>query len=215
LTKEGFPTIALVGGIMALLGWWFLQTRALVPALLSGISVLLFLLVLYFFRDPQRVPPQDELAIVAPADGVVLQVERAEEPVFLKGEAVRIAIFLSVLDVHINYVPYSGMVRLLRYFPGKFYRANLPSASAENEHTLIGLDTAYGPMVFKQSSGILARRIVCTLKEGDRVKTGEKFGMIKFGSRMEVYLPAAATAMVKKGDRLRAGESVIAKIHEN
>jgi len=214
LSKDGL-------GIFLGLVAFSIASGALGYASRNGVVLGLFVLTsalglftLYFFRDPLRQPPADPRAMVSPADGKVLDVTKVQEPNFIGGEAMRIAIFLSVMDVHINYVPYAGTVSYLKYNKGKFYRANIPSASDENEHTFIGVESDLGKYAFKQSAGLIARRIVCRLKLGDKVKTGEKFGMIKFGSRMEIFLPSWATVTIKEGDRLRAGESVIAIANE-
>jgi phosphatidylserine decarboxylase len=214
LSKEGFGIISGLLAFVIVTGILTLLSKNGIVTGLFLVSAILVCFVVYFFRDPIRKPPQDARAIVSPADGRVLEVTTVNEPNFIGGEATRVAIFLSVMDVHVNYVPFAGLVEHLKYNKGKFYRANVPAASSENENTFIGLRTAYGKLVFKQSSGILARRIVCHLKLGDKVATGQKFGIIKFGSRMEVYLPSWATVTTKMGDRLRAGESVIAMANE-
>jgi phosphatidylserine decarboxylase len=213
LSREGIPTILIVLASAVVLFFLSHHFRFVIGWILFGLNVAILLLVLYFFRDPQRVPPADPDLIVSPADGVVLEICEMEEPDFIGGKAMRVAIFLSPLDVHVNYVPYGGVVRYLKYVPGKFLRAFLPEASVQNEHQLIGLETFHGKLLFKQSTGILARRVVCRLQMGQSVKTGEKFGIMKFGSRMEVYLPAWGEFSCQKGDKLRAGVSVIGRVH--
>lgn len=170
-------------------------------------------LTLWFFRDPERkTPPEGEQpgAILAPADGRVVQISRVMEPEFLGGEAVQVSIFLSVLDVHVNRVPLSGVVRLCRYVPGRFYAAFRPEASRQNEQMLIGIESAHGRVLFKQITGVLARRIVCTLREGQAVRAGERFGMMKFGSRVDILAAAGQFRVcVREGMRVRGGEIVI------
>lgn len=215
VSREGLATIAIIFFVALALGtaayhfrhpvWWFL----------FAFNVVFLLMIIYFYRDPRRVPPADPNVIVSPADGRVLDVIQVEEGEFIKDRVTRVDIFLSVFDVHVNYVPFRGRVSFYRYQPGKFLRAHEPAASSANEHTLIGVESEHGRFLFKQSVGILARRVICHLRVGDQVTTGQKFGLMKFGSRMEVYLPAWADIQIKKGDRVRGGESVIARIHEN
>jgi len=214
-SREGWTTITIVLLAVAVLGVAAFWIRHPVGWVLFALALGLAALVVYFFREPVRTAPADPRVIVSPADGQVLGVSRVEENEYLHGPAMRIDIFLSLFDVHVNYVPMGGTVQFYRYRPGKFLRAFEAEASSANEHTLIGVETAYGKILFKQSVGILARRVVCHLREGDRVVTGQKFGIMKFGSRMEVYVPAWAAITINKGDRVRGGESVIAKAHEN
>jgi len=170
-------------------------------------------LTLWFFRDPERALPPEagrEGAIVAPADGQIVQLCRRTEPEFIRGEAVQISIFLSVLDVHVNRIPVSGVVRLCRYIPGRFRAAFRPEASWQNEQMLIGIESSNGRVLFKQITGVLARRIVCTLHEGQAVRAGERFGMMKFGSRIDIFLPAERVhILVRERMRVRAGETII------
>ena len=214
LSKEGFGIIFVLAGFVALFFYLGYHQRNNPMLVLGAITLVLFAFSIYFFRDPLRVPPDDPRAIVSPADGKIVEVDRVEEPEFIEGEATRIAIFLSLFDVHVNYVPYEGTVEYLKYRRGKFLPAYRDEASEENVQTIIGLQTRHGKLVFKQMVGIMARRIVCRLRYGDHVRTGQKFGIIKFGSRMEVYLPAWATVNVKVGDRVKAAESVIAYVNE-
>ncbi len=214
MSKDGLGILLGLTAFAIALGALGFVSRNVAVIVLFAVTSALAVFTVYFFRDPVRRPPADPRAMVSPADGKVLDVAKIEEPNFIGGEATRIAIFLSVMDVHINYVPYAGTVAYLKYNKGKFYRANIAAASDENEHTFIGMESEYGKFAFKQSAGLIARRIVCRLKLGDKVKTGQKFGMIKFGSRMEIFLPSWATVTIKKGDRLRAGESVIAIANE-
>lgn len=214
MSKEGIGTIIGLFLFAVLLGYVGFRFRNTPMIVLFGINIALLVLSVYFFRDPERHPPDDPRAIVSPSDGKVIDVIEMTEPEFIEGKATRIAIFLSIFDVHVNYVPYEGVVEYLRYNRGKFHPAYSDKASQENEHTVIGLETEHGKLLFKQMAGIAARRVVCHLRMGDHVKTGQKFGIIKFGSRMEVFIPSWATVTVKRGDRLRAGESVIAMVNE-
>lgn len=182
--------------------------------LLFWMDVLLLGLMCYFFRDPLRYPPINPKAIVSPADGRVVGIEIINEPLFVNDMVNRISIFLSVLDVHVNYVPFNGKVEYVRFNRGEFHPANKPEAGEKNEHTFIGIQTKFGRMAVKQAAGILARRVVCYLREGDKVERGQKLGIIKFGSRMEVFLPSWAQVSVKIGDKVIAGESVIGLVNE-
>ncbi|GBD06566.1 Phosphatidylserine decarboxylase proenzyme [bacterium HR21] len=194
---------ALVGGSLGGIASWI---GGVVAGALVGLT-------LWFFRDPDRAIPaeaQRDGVVLSPADGRVVQIVRLQEPEFLGEEAVQVSIFLSPLDVHVNRVPVSGIVRFLRYVPGRFFAAYRPEASRQNEQTLIGVETPCGKVLFKQIAGVLARRIVCTLQEGQRVQAGERFGMMKFGSRMDVLLPALrAELCVREGMRVWAGQTIL------
>ena len=178
-------------------------------------SVVLWLLAAFsafFFRDPERQTPAGEGKVIAPADGRVIAIEEIEESEFFHGKTKRISIFLSVFNVHVNRAPVSGEVKLMQYQPGRFHVASLPEASVENEQSIIGVDSPWGKVLFKQIAGLIARRIVCDLREGHRVQSGERFGIIKFGSRMEVYLPLSAEVKVRLREKVRAGESILGEL---
>ncbi len=178
--------------------------------LLSFVLLFLSLFFAYFFRDPERKVPSGNDLILSPADGKIVVVEPANEPLFLKSKAQKISIFLSPLDVHINRIPSSGKVDFLSYLPGKFLAAYKEKASTDNEQTAIGISTSHGKILFKQIAGVLARRIVCRLKLGQDVRAGEKFGMIRFGSRVDIFLPEGLEPKVQKGDKVTGGETILA-----
>jgi len=162
--------------------------------------------VLYFFRDPERIIPA--AGVVSPADGKVVEVRQAQwdgQPAW------KISIFLSVFDVHVNRSPVSGVIRAVRYTPGRFLVASKPAASVENEQNTVTVETEDGMVVFKQIAGLLARRIVFHKKTGDRVDRGERVGLIQFGSRVDLFLPPAMRPLVAPGNRVRAGSSVLAE----
>ena len=166
------------------------------------------LFVLYFFRDPERRIPQDERAVVSPADGRVVVVT----PEDLEGRpGQRISIFLSVFDVHVNRAPVSGTIASLQYRRGKFHGAMFARASAENEQNVIRLSTPRGDMEFKQIAGLIARRILFWKKRGETVGIGDRVGMIRFGSRVDVWLPAEAEILVRPGDTVRGGATILAR----
>ncbi|MBM4167380.1 MAG: phosphatidylserine decarboxylase family protein [Ignavibacteria bacterium] len=173
-------------------------------------SAALFLFSLNFFRDPNRTTPNIECGVISPADGKVVLIQEVEEKEFLKGKAKQISIFMSPLNVHVNRFPMDGKVAFFQHIPGKFMVAFEDKSSEVNERTLIGLETNYGKILFKQIAGFVARRIVANLNVGDIAKCGERFGMIKFGSRVDVLLPLHSEIKVKLGDITVAGETVIA-----
>ncbi len=187
----------------------------------AGVGLLLVLWGLWFFRDPVRTPPTGAGLIVSPADGRVIKVDRAAVPKELAGawplapgEPVqRVAIFLNLFNVHVNRVPIAGVIKAKAYVPGSFVNASLDKASEQNERAGAIVITPEGrPLAFVQIAGLVARRIVCHLREGQSVGTGERFGLIRFGSRAEIYFPPGASVEVKVGDFVVAGESVIGKM---
>ena len=176
---------------------------------LSAVPLLLAVFLMWFFRDPSRRVPREPGLIVSPADG---KVEEAEWIETASGPRVRVSIFLSVFDVHVNRVPVSGTVSLVEYREGAFLNAMNGESAVRNEQTLIMIDTGEYSVSFKQIAGLLARRIICNLREGDRVTRGQRMGLIKFGSRTDVLLPASVTLRVKAGDRVKGGSSVLAVV---
>ena len=166
---------------------------------------------LYFFRDPERVIPEEPDAIVSPADGKVVGIDSLENVPFLDGPATRISIFLSVFNVHINRAPIKGEVSYRHYNPGKFLPAFAPKASLENEQNSIGIDDGGYRVLVRQIAGIIARRILCWRNPGDRVAKGERFGLIRFGSRTDLFLPPDATVCVQVGQSVQGGSSVLAR----
>lgn len=182
-----------------------------------SLGVLLILFAIWFFRDPERIPPkeilEDSSILLSPADGKVIEITEVEEPNYLKTKVMRISIFLSPLDVHVNRSPATGEVEYFKYFPGKYLIASHPKASDLNENSQIGLKMTGGQKIlFKQITGYVARRLVCEVKVGMHLKASEKFGMMKFGSRMDIFVPLSSKIYVKTGDRVRAGEQIIGKV---
>lgn len=205
-------TIAGVSLVLALVA--FVAWPGLYTLLLVGLLILLCVLLLYFFRDPERIPPAGDGLFLAPADGRVVEIRREHEPRFLECEGLKISIFMSLLDVHVNRTPVAGQVTLVEHVSGRFLQAFRPQASEVNEHNLIGLKSDYGRILVKQIAGILARRVVCWVQVGQELRTGGRLGVIKFGSRVDLYLPLGAEAVVRVGDRTRAGMTVIAQWRE-
>lgn len=171
--------------------------------------------LIYFFRDPERTIPGDELAIVSPADGKVLSIEETVENEFLNERVQKISIFMSPLNVHINRIPISGKVDYFRYMKGKFFAAYKPESSAQNEQTIIGITHPKVKVLFKQISGVLARRIICYLKIGDSAQKGRRFGLIKFGSRVEMFLPLKIKVHVVNNQQVVGGETIIGVIQHD
>ncbi len=206
MVTEGYKFAAgpIVLGIAALfLGWHVLALQIAAFVLLA-----LGTFILYFFRDPERVIPSDASTIVSPADGRVLEVIDEK---FDGREGKRITIFLAVWNVHVNRTPLAGKIARIEYRPGKFQMAMRKTASAENEQNVIYLDTAHGQIVFKQIAGMIARRVVLWKKSGDQVERGERIGIVRFGSRMDVWLPLEAAITVKPGDHVAGGSSVLGR----
>lgn len=179
-------------------------------------GVVLTLWCVYFFRDPERITPVREGLIISPADGVVKMIDKAPPPKELNmgdKDRWRICVFMNVFNVHVNRIPISGTVTALNYRPGKFLNASLDKASELNERQSLGLTLDGGKdIAFVQIAGLVARRILCDVTEGKEMKTGERFGMIRFGSRVDVYLPDGVKPMVAVGQTAIAGETVIADI---
>jgi phosphatidylserine decarboxylase len=206
LHPDGWPYIAIAVALNALLfwfaGWWGLL---LVPVSVWCIA---------FFRDPERVVPQGDGLIVSPADGVLLPIVQAVPPVELgMGDVprTRLSIFMNVFNVHVNRVPADGTVTALSYRPGKFINASFDKASEDNERMSVRLSMTNGmELAFVQIAGLVARRIRCDLRQDQQVRRGERFGIIRFGSRLDVYLPTDTAVKVVKGQKIVAGETILA-----
>lgn len=180
------------------------------------LSVVFISFTLYFFRDPLRQVPKDLKSgdVLSPADGKVMMIEEVQENEFIKGPAKVIGIFLSPLNVHVNRVPISGQVRFYQYIKGEFIAAYDHASADKNERTVIGIEGERFKVLFKQITGFVARRIVCELRVGDKVKIGEKFGMIKFGSRTDVILPVNANIKVSVNQKVTGGITLLAEVPE-
>lgn len=200
MVKEGYyfglPPL-LLGALAFLVGW------TIIGIALACLAAFVF----FFFRDPERVIPSDPGAVVSPADGRVLVVTD-EENAGRPGK--RISIFLAIWNVHVNRSPAAGVISKLQYRPGKFFAAMRESASTENEQNVISLATESGEIICKQIAGLIARRVVCWKKPGDRVALGERLGLVRFGSRADLWLPREAEILTKVGDRVKGGSSIVA-----
>ncbi len=209
--KEGYPFIIFFSILTIFLLFASISLDSLLLAVPAVISVILTVFVFYFFRDPERTPPADGKLILAPADGTVIVAECVPETP-LGGEALKISIFMSVFNVHVNRVPFSGRVIDKKYFRGCFLDARDGKASFENERSVIVLETAKGVRIaFVQIAGLIARRIVSYPVIGDDLTRGERYGLIRFGSRVDIYLPADLKSEVKPGDLTVSGETVLAR----
>jgi len=216
-TKYGIDNIIIMLTIsVVFVGISFFISKTWLQVILLIAGILLAAFTFWFFRDPDRtVSPkalEDDSYIVAPADGKIVQIKEIYEDKYLKSNAVQISIFLSPLDLHVNRIPISGVIEYFKYKPGDYIIANHPKSSELNEQTYIGLKTKYGKIMFKQIVGVVARRLVWDIKQGDSVTIGTKFGMMKFGSRMDVIVSPETDILVKVGDRVISAESVIAKL---
>ncbi len=200
IAKEGFPFI--LGAVIALIVFIILPTKLLVV-----LAVLTLLLFLWFFRDPERKIPTSENVAVSAADGKVVDVSQSE----LDGvKYQKVSVFMNVFSVHVNRVPLSGVVKSVNHIEGKFLNAAKPEASVENERTVVVFDTAHGDIVCVQVAGLVARRTVCNVQAGDSTTTGDRYGMIKFSSRVDHYFPLDFNITVREDDVVKAGESILA-----
>ncbi len=206
VARQGIPLIALGLAGIALFIWLGLPMG-------WGAVGLFTLFVVSFFRDPEREPPQGERAILAPADGKILLIEESGEPPFSTKGAIKISIFMSIFNCHVNRIPISGRIEKVLYRAGKFYSANKDQAPSQNEQNALLLKTGDGHEIsFVQIAGLIARRIVCWVKEGEPVKQGQRFGLIQFGSRVDLYLPPSTRVWIKRGDRVKAGLTIIGEL---
>ncbi len=209
LAREGWPFLALflllaITLNILLTGWWLI---------LSAVFYFLFLFSLQFFRDPGRpLPELSPQSVLCPADGKVIAIEQVDDP-YLSRPALKISIFMNVFDVHVNRMPITGHIEKIWYFPGKFFNAALDKASAENERNAVWVKTPDGSDVtVVQVAGLVARRIVCHVAADQDALAGQRFGFIRFGSRVDTYLPADAQALVSIGERVRSGAQCIAML---
>ena len=201
IAKDGYIFIlplAVLTGIFWALSWFW------VTGLFGG----LFLFVTWFFRDPERSIPEDPNAIVSPGDGKIVEIISETDPLLDKAYT-RVSIFLNVFNVHVNRVPISGKIQATRYNPGKFFNAASHKASLDNEQSAILLNNGHVTILVKQIAGLIARRIVCWAKEGDEYQRGQRFGLIRFGSRVDIFLPEGTDIRVAIGDIVNGGSSII------
>ena len=204
IAKEGWPHVAIAGFVLFMvhstLGWVW-----------SWPFWIIFVFVLQFFRDPGRLVPLMKDAVLSPADGRIIIVEKAFDP-YANREALKISVFMNVFNVHSNRASVNGVVKRIEYFPGQFVNADLDKASAENERNAVVIDANGHTVTLVQVAGLIARRILCYAHLGDRLKKGERYGFIRFGSRVDVYLPLEAEPLVGVGEIVSATRTVLAKL---
>ena len=205
IAREGWPFVAAAAGLSGAVhmaaGPW-----------ITALPIMILLFMLFFFRDPERRIPDDDDVFVAPADGKVVLIRDVREEEHIQDDVRQISIFMSPFDVHVNRAPCAGEVRVVRHTPGGFRAAFTDEASLQNDNIAMVLDTGYGKVLVRQVAGFLARRAVCRVGPGDKLERGQRYGIIKFSSRVDLYLPKAAEVQVRTGQRVRAGETIVATI---
>lgn len=214
--KEGYTSIALCILFIFILNaivQFLLPDQTLVHWIVYIISFVLFIIILQFFRSPYILVEKHEQHVICPADGKVVVIEETEETEYLKDRRIQISVFMSPVNVHINRNPITGTVKYFKYHPGKYLVAWHPKSSTENERTTIVIENYKGiPVLFRQIAGAMARRIICYLTEGQEVEQGEEFGFIKFGSRVDIFLPLGTEIKVGLGDTVKGGLTVLAHL---
>lgn len=210
--REGKPFMWIATVIALAVTGGALMRRSTPLEFAAGVCILLAVWVAYFFRDPERKGERGPRLAIAPADGKVVQVMEVDEPAFVHGRALKISIFMNVFSVHVNRYPVSGRVTYTHYNPGKFLNAAVDKASLENEMSSVGIESGAHRVLVRQIAGLVARRIVTYSRPGDQVEQGERFGIIRFGSRVDIYLPAGSTPRVRIGEHTVAGTTVIAEL---
>ncbi|MGE5676339.1 MAG: phosphatidylserine decarboxylase family protein [Mycobacterium leprae] len=206
IAREGWGIIAFLVIITAAV-WFFYLPLAIIPGAL-------LLLSLWFFRDPERPIPGDDRTVVSPADGRVMYIREVEEPRFIQGKSIQVSIFLSIFNVHINRMPVGGTIGYRDYAPGQFLAAWNESVGEVNERSYVGVDTGRFRVLVSQVAGLIARRIITYPKVGDRLARGERFGLIRFGSCTQVWLPLGSEVLVKPGEMVQGAKTIIGRLPE-
>lgn len=214
--REGRTLLFVLLLLFIALNWavsYFFPGNTVFQNVVIGISIVLYLIVLQFFRSPIFSVEKNDKHVLAPADGKVVTIEETEETEYLKGKRKQISIFMSPVNVHVNRMPVGGTISFCAYHPGKYLVAWHPKSSTENERTTVVVKTKDGiEILFRQIAGALARRIKCYVQQNQKLAQGEEFGFIKFGSRVDVFLPLNAKVMVKVGDVTRGGKTILAEL---
>jgi len=214
-TKYGYTTIGIVSAVSIIIFFFgFYQNNSIIKITFILLSLILLIFTLSFFRDPDRKSSGKDNIVVSPADGRVLFVKEVDDNKYINQKAKQISIFMSPLNVHVNRIPIDGKVEYLRYYKGEHFAAFEDKASDVNERSEFGIYSRYGKVFFTQVAGFIARRIVYEIKEGDSVHQGNRFGMIKFGSRVDVIVPFNWQEKVKKDDKVTAGETILFEINK-
>ena len=210
--REGYPFIGIAMALAVAAFALALARRSWSLWLLALVLTVLALWVAYFFRDPERTGERGANLVVAPADGKLIMITEVDVPAFVGGRATRLSIFMNVFNVHVNRYPVGGTVRYVHYNPGKFLNAAVEKSSIENEQSSVGIESGPHRILVRQIAGLVARRIVTYSREGDQVKQGDRMGLIRFGSRVDVFLPVNARLRVKLGVLTTAGSTVLAEL---
>jgi len=208
--REGLLFIGIAAAIAAGAFGFAISRRSWGLWLAAFVLLLLALWVAYFFRDPERVGDRGPSLVVSPADGKLIMITEVDEPSFVKGRAIRLSIFMNVFNVHVNRYPVDGVVKYIHYNKGKFFNAAAEKSSLENEQMSVGIETGRHRVLVRQIAGLIARRIVTYSKLGESVKQGDRMGIIRFGSRVDVFLPLGSTIRAKLGDVTTAGVTILA-----
>ena len=212
IARDGLVIVAIALLVTAGAFALALQRRSWSLWVLAFALTVLALAVTWFFRDPERSGDRGAHLVISPADGRIVEVREVDEPVFLQGRAIRISIFMNVFDVHVNRYPVTGTVRYLHYTRGRFFSAATEKSSLENEQMSVGIETAHHRLMVRQIAGLLARRVVTWAREGEHVEQGARMGLIRFGSRVDVFLPTDATVRAAHGQPALAGVTVLAEL---
>ena len=210
--REGIPLILIAAAIAAAAFIVALTRRSFPIWLLAFVLTVVALWVAYFFRDPERTGQRGDQVVIAPADGKVVMITEVDEPTFVHGRAARISIFMNVFNVHVNRYPVSGIVRHVHHSPGKFLNAVAEESSLANEMRSVGIESGPHRILVRQIAGLIARRIVTYSREGDKAEQGARFGLIRFGSRVDVFIPTDASLRVRVGETTIAGTTVLAEL---
>ena len=210
--REGLLFIAIAAGIAAGGFAFAINRRSWGLWLAAFVLLLLALWVAYFFRDPERTGQRGPALVVSPADGKLIMITEVDEPTFVQGRAIRLSIFMNVFNVHVNRYPVDGVVRYVHYNKGKFFNAAAEKSSLENEQMSVGIDNGRYRILVRQIAGLIARRIVTYSKVGESVKQGDRMGIIRFGSRVDVFIPVNSTLRAKVGDITAAGVTILADL---
>jgi phosphatidylserine decarboxylase len=210
IAREGIPFLLIALALAAAAHTAALARRSWPLWLLAFVLTLLVLWVAWFFRDPERTGARGPSLVIAPADGKVIDIREVDEPAFLQGRAIRISTFMNVLNVHVNRYPVAGTVAYVHYNPGKFLHAAAEKASLENEQSTVGIETGRHRVMFRQIAGLIARRIITYSRVGDDAEQGARMGLIRFGSRVDVFVPVGSEVRVALGEKPVAGTTVLA-----
>jgi len=214
IAREGLVFVAIAAALTAGAFWIALSRRSWGLWLLAFVVLVLALWVVYFFRDPERTGPRGDSLVVSPADGRVVMITEVDEPNYMNSRAIRVSIFMNVFNVHVNRYPVSGEIEYLHYNPGKFLNAASEKSSLENEQMSVGIESGGRKILVRQIAGLVARRIANYSKVGAEAAQGERMGIIRFGSRVDVFLPVNSRVVARLGDKPKAGSTVLAELVE-